>query len=48
MPYGWGKGWAEKQLGWAVEFVQRPRKFAAKGVLVAWVERWSQKGVEVN
>ena len=38
----------EKSLGWTVELVQRPRKPASRGVLMAWVQQWAKEGVTVD
>jgi hypothetical protein len=43
-----GKDWAEKKLESSVKLSRRPRKPAAKSLLVAWAERWSHEGVVVD
>jgi putative transposase len=43
-----GKDWVEKELGWSVELVERPRKPAPKEVLMAWAEQWLHEGVVVD
>jgi hypothetical protein len=43
-----GKDWAEKALGWTVEFVERPRKPAPEKVLEAWAAEWAKEGNKVD
>jgi putative transposase len=43
-----GKDWVEKTLGWSAELVERARKPAPKGVLVAWAREWAKEGVMVD
>jgi putative transposase len=43
-----GKDWVEKTLGWSAELVERARKPAPKGVLVAWAREWAKEGVKVD
>ena len=43
-----GKASAEKKLEWSAELLKRPRKPAAKSLLVAWAERWSHECVAVD
>ena len=38
----------EKTLGWSVDLVERPKKVAPKGVLMAWAEQWLHEGVVVD
>jgi transposase len=38
-----GKDWVEKTLGWSVDVVERPRKPASEGVLMAWAREWVEK-----
>jgi putative transposase len=46
---GQGPGhWVEKTLGWSVDLVERPRKPAAKEVLMAWAREWAKEGVELD
>jgi putative transposase len=47
---GEGKGadWVEKTLGWSVDLVERPRKPAPEGVLLAWAAEWAKEGVAVD
>jgi hypothetical protein len=44
---GEGKGadWVRKTLGWSVDLLERPRKPAAKDVLMAWAREWAKEGV---
>jgi putative transposase len=43
-----GKDWVEKELGWSVDLVERPRKPAPKDVLMAWAREWAKEGVKVD
>ncbi len=43
-----GKDWVEKTLGWSVDLVERPRKPAPKGVLMAWAREWAKEGVALD
>jgi transposase len=43
-----GKDWVEKTLGWSVDLVERPRKPAPKGVLMAWAREWANEGVALD
>jgi putative transposase len=47
---GEGKGadWVQKTLGWSVNVVERPKKPAPEGVLMAWVGEWAKEGVKVD
>ena len=40
-----GADWVEKTLGWSAELVERPRKPAPEGVLMAWAREWAREGV---
>jgi putative transposase len=40
--------WVEKTLGWSVDLVERPRKPAPEGVLMAWAREWAKEGVAVD
>ena len=43
-----GKDWVEKELGWSVDLVERPRQAAPKDVLMAWTREWAKEGVKVD
>ena len=43
-----GKDWSEMKLECKVKLSRRPRKPAAKSLLAAWAERWSDVGVVVD
>jgi putative transposase len=43
-----GKNRVQKILGWSVDLVERPRKDAPEGVLLAWAEEWEREGVSVD
>ena len=43
-----GKDWVEKELGWRVDLVERPRQAAPKDVLMAWAREWAKEGVKVD
>jgi transposase len=47
---GEGKGadWVRKTLGWSVDLVERPKKPAPEGVLMAWAREWAKEGVAVD
>jgi putative transposase len=45
---GKGKDWVRKTLGWSVDVVERPKKPAPEGVLIAWAEEWAKEGVAVD
>jgi hypothetical protein len=37
-----GADWVEKTLGWNVDVVERPKKSAPEGVLMAWAKEWAK------
>ena len=43
-----GADWVRKALGWTAELVERPKKPAPEGVLLAWAREWAKEGVEVD
>jgi putative transposase len=43
-----GADWVKKALGWTVELVERPKKPAPEGVLMAWAREWAKEGVAVD
>jgi transposase len=43
-----GADWVEKTLGWSVDLVERPKKPAPEGVLMAWAREWAKEGVAVD
>ncbi len=43
-----GADWVRKTLGWSVEIVERPKKPAPEGVLLAWAREWAKEGVRVD
>ena len=43
-----GKDWVEKELGWSVDLVERPRKPAPKEVLMTWAREWAKEGVKLD
>jgi putative transposase len=45
---GKGADWVEKTLGWSVDVVERPKKPAPEGVLIAWAREWAKEGVSVD
>jgi putative transposase len=42
------KDWVEKNLGWSVDLVERPRKPAPEEVFMAWAREWAKEGVAVD
>jgi putative transposase len=47
---GEGKGadWVRKVLGWSVDVVERPKKPAPEGVLIAWARELNKEDVAVD
>ena len=45
---GKGADWVRKSLGWSVDLLERPRKPAAKDVLMAWAREWAKEGVALD
>jgi putative transposase len=43
-----GADWVRKNLGWSVDLVERPKKPAPEGVLMAWAAEWAKEGVAVD
>jgi putative transposase len=43
-----GAAWVRKTLGWSVDLVERPKKPAPEGVLLAWAAEWAKEGVAVD
>ena len=43
-----GADWVKKALGWSVDVVERPKKPAPEGVLLAWAREWAKEGVAVD
>jgi putative transposase len=43
-----GADWVEKTLGWSVDLVERPKKPAPEGVLMAWAKAWEREGASVD
>ncbi len=43
-----GADWVEKTLGWSVDLLERPKKPAPEGVLLAWAKEWAKEGVGVD
>jgi putative transposase len=43
-----GADWVRKSLGWSVDVVERPRRPAPEGVLMAWAREWAKEGVKVD
>jgi putative transposase len=37
-----------KNLGWTVDLVERPKKPAPEGVLMAWAREWAKEGMAVD
>jgi transposase len=37
-----------KNLGWSAELVERPKKDAPEGVLMAWAAEWAKEGLKVD
>ena len=38
----------QKELGWSVDLVERPRQAAPKEVLMVWAREWVKEGVKVD
>jgi putative transposase len=43
-----GTDWVKKALGWSVELVERPKRPAPEGVLMAWAREWAKVGVALD
>jgi len=43
-----GADWVEKNLGWSVELVERPKKLVPEQVLMKWAKEWAKEGVAVD
>ena len=43
-----GADWVRKTLAWSVDLVERPKKSAPEGVLMAWAAEWAKEGVAVD
>ena len=43
-----GADWVEKNLGWSVELLERPKKPVPEEVLMKWAREWAKVGVAVD
>jgi transposase len=43
-----GADWVQKSLGRSVDLVERPKKPAPEGVLMAWAREWAKEGVKAD
>jgi putative transposase len=43
-----GANWVQKTLGWTVDLLERPKRLAPEGVLMAWAREWAKEGVAVD